>query len=44
MHFGREWTIENLLPKITEQYSLQTGFSTRLTILHALPKLAYVLS
>merc|ERR1712190_609936 len=43
-NFGNEWTINHFLPKITEQYSASSGFSTRLTILHSLPQLASVMN
>merc|ERR1712194_196661 len=42
-HFGQEWTNSHFLPKITEQYQTNSGFSTRITILHALPQLSKVM-
>lgn len=42
-HFGAEWTTTHFLPKIAEQYQTNSGFSTRITILHALPQLSKVM-
>eukprot|EP01066_Platyproteum_vivax_P008293 Platyproteum_vivax@DN3450_c0_g1_i1.p1 len=43
--FGTLWTVEHLLPKIVEQYSSQqTSYAHRITLLHVLPQLGYVMS
>merc|ERR1719181_2652669 len=38
--FGPTWAVEHLLPKIADQYSQGSSYSTRLTLVRALQKLA----
>lgn len=42
-NYGQEWTLRSFLPRMLEQYQTNSGFSTRITILHALPQLARVM-
>lgn len=42
-NFGIEWTLRSFLPRMLEQYQTNSGFSTRITILHALPQLSKVI-
>ena len=41
---GEEWTVNHLVSKITSLYSSTNSFSSRIAILHTLPKLALVIS
>jgi len=38
--FGNQWTVEHLMPKITEQYSQSVGYANRVTTIEVLPKVA----
>jgi len=42
--FGAPWAVENLLPKLTEQYSQSAGYANRVTTLHVLPQVATVMT
>merc|ERR1719183_970036 len=42
--FGAQWAVENLLPKIVEQYSQSAGYANRVTTLHVLPQVATVMT
>jgi serine/threonine-protein phosphatase 2A regulatory subunit A len=41
--FGKQWTMDRLFPKITEQYSQSAGYANRVTTLQVLPKLSGVM-
>merc|ERR1711904_284303 len=43
-NFGTDWAAGHLLPKIEEQYTPTSGYSSRLTILHAMTQLCKVMS
>jgi serine/threonine-protein phosphatase 2A regulatory subunit A len=43
-NFGTEWAAGHLLPKIEEQYTPTSGYSSRLTILHAMTQLCGVMT
>jgi serine/threonine-protein phosphatase 2A regulatory subunit A len=43
-HFGAQWTVEHLMPKIIDQYQQSAGYANRVTTLNALPKIAVVMS
>jgi serine/threonine-protein phosphatase 2A regulatory subunit A len=42
--FGAEWTVDHLVPKITEQYSQSAGYANRVTTLNVLPQLSHVMT
>jgi len=42
--FGTQWTVEHLLPKITEQYVQSAGYASRVTTLQVLPKISVVMN
>lgn len=42
--FGRDWTVQHLLPKLEDQYSQNAGYANRVTTLHVLPQVAGVMT
>ncbi|CAK9057927.1 unnamed protein product [Durusdinium trenchii] len=42
--FGSQWTVEHLLPKLVEQYSGSVGYANRVTTLHVLPQVSFVMT
>jgi serine/threonine-protein phosphatase 2A regulatory subunit A len=42
--FGEEWTVNHFIPKILSLYSGTNPFTSRIAILHTIPRMAIVLS
>lgn len=42
--FGAQWTVEHLMPKITDAYSQSAGYANRVTTLEVLPNIAVVMN
>ena len=42
--FGEEWTVNHIIPKILSLYSGTNSFTSRIAILHTIPRMACVLS
>jgi len=42
--FGAAWTVEHLLPKLTDLYSQSSGYASRVTSINVLPRISKVMT